>query len=160
MSNDKNSGNAWGISWIILPKQKKETPTRLRLFDYLDHHSNAHMGCHIITNDINKTIFHSYTPTLVPSMGCSLPKPNPFFNKKNTTSFSRPNLELVVSFFPQEESLPTFQAVEAKRKELARAPLPKDAAMLQRSFFQQLLGSRARFFGHQGIQLFGGGEVL
>eukprot|EP00434_Breviolum_minutum_P028379 symbB.v1.2.025106.t1/scaffold2387.1/size80445/1 len=37
----------------------------------------------------------------------------------------------------KEESLPTFQAVEAKRKELARAPLPKDAAMLQRSFFQQ-----------------------
>lgn len=37
----------------------------------------------------------------------------------------------------KEDFLPTFESVEAKRQELLRAALPKDAAMLQRSIFQQ-----------------------
>ena len=37
----------------------------------------------------------------------------------------------------KEDFLPVFESVEAKRQELARAALPKDAAMLQRSIFQQ-----------------------
>ena len=37
----------------------------------------------------------------------------------------------------KEDFVPIFASVEAKRQELARAALPKDAAMLQRSIFQQ-----------------------
>lgn len=56
-------------------QNQKNTPTRLRLFDYLDHHSNAHMGWHIITNDINKTIFQATKYWLLP------PQTEPFSKK-------------------------------------------------------------------------------
>lgn len=141
----------WKIIWAMIKilgmrrvfrglyyQNQKNTPTRLRLFDYLDHHSNAHMGWHIITNDINKTIFQATKYWLLP------PQTEPFSKKNTDLSVVPTSSHRVVR--PQEESLPTFQAVEAKRKELARAPLPKDAAMLQRSFFQQLLGLAPDFW--------------
>ena len=62
----------------------------------------------------------------------------------------------------KEDFLPIFASVEATRQELARAALPKDAAMLQRSIFQQFWrrGSMGGNGESAGMGRWGDGEMV
>ena len=142
---------------MIYYPQKNEPPTRLRLFDYLDHHSNAHMVPHI-KKMIPTRPFSSQLPPPPFSKYWVAPSPNPepVFLTKKTPHLSVVPTSSRVSFRRRKVFQP-FKPLKRNEKNWLGHRCQRMQRCCRDLSFNSCWASR-QIFGHQGIQ-FSGGEI-